>query len=673
MGRITAIARHWPLGLVLAAGLALRVPHAGGGHHGDILNYSRVAAWLLTSGSQLDIYRDGFIHAFPYAHPPLGIMVFAPFNALALAAGASYVHTFHYLMYAFEAASALVLYAMAWAAARRVVLATAIAAYWFIGSVSPLWLPGGVAAPDSNFTSLSTTLVLVAVWLHARPRWAGVAFGLALATRSEVALLVLPWALHYQARSWTAALRFAVAAAVVFGVIVAPFALRDFAAFDWAVRGHIAGRLSDELPLLWRWLEPLDLAWLVEPVRPFNTAVMGLAVVGVSVACRRDPWLVRLLLIAGLTHALTMPVLHTRYVLYVFALALAYVAASGAYVALAGWSVVRLAAGLSIVSLGPVWAALVWNSRRAAPLVRDAYDPAPAQILRWIARAPRWSAPAAVTLVACAVGLARASPEPRVEDSAIRLLSLVLLPPPLEGPGSALALPAALVGALPFGSLAWRLNTAPLLAVAAAALAAGSCAAWLWNRNRPRAEAHAAGALGSAFVALLTGAFLGVWTPAPERDAYRSLTVLNLEQLERDALLCVERDSAGLWAYAQRVDGVRPDVTLAHGSAAECAALAAEQFGSRPVYLDGLSDDARRTSLVFFPARGVWRAVSQRAPFTEGALIKGPDERIYRVEHGRRRWIPTLEVFTSLGLRWEQVQLASYDELAALPPGAPLG
>ena len=94
--------------------------------------------------------------------------------------------------------------------------------------------------------------------------------------------------------------------------------------------------------------------------------------------------------------------------------------------------------------------------------------------------------------------------------------------------------------------------------------------------------------------------------------------------------------------------------------------------GRRPVYLDGLTDAARQPELVFFPARGLWRAVSKRAHFAEGALIKGPDERIYRVERGSRRWIPSLEVFTALGLRWEPVQLASYDELAALPQGAPL-
>ncbi|HET7768444.1 MAG TPA: hypothetical protein VFN74_06675, partial [Chloroflexota bacterium] len=348
-------------------------------------------------------------------------------------------------------------------------------------------------------------------------------------------------------------------------------------------------------------------------------------------------------------------------------------ALNGAYGALAGWSVLRLAVGLSLFSAGPAWGALLWRSLRAAPMERDAVDPAPAQVRDWLERAPHWAAPFAVTAGVFAVGLARVSAEPRVEDGAARLLALVLLTPPLDGPGALLALLSGAVRALPLGTLAWRLNAAPVVPVAIAAFGAGVCVVRFWPAARRRALAHGAGALGTAGVALLAGAALGVWNPAPEREAYRSLTVLNLEMLDRDALLCVQPRNSGLWAYALQIEGVRADVHLRHGSADECAALAAQEFSRRPVYVDALPGGMQRSELVYFPARGVWRAVSKRASFADGAVIKGPDERIFLIERGARRWIPSLDTFTALGLRWEHVQLASFDELAALPQGPPLG
>jgi hypothetical protein len=91
------------------------------------------------------------------------------------------------------------------------------------------------------------------------------------------------------------------------------------------------------------------------------------------------------------------------------------------------------------------------------------------------------------------------------------------------------------------------------------------------------------------------------------------------------------------------------------------------------VYATALTeDDVRASEWVFFPARGVWRAVAPRTTVGDGSVLKGPDEPMYVMEGGRRRWVPTLQSFERAGLAWDRVQLVPADVLAAIPLGPPL-
>ncbi|CAA9258665.1 MAG: hypothetical protein AVDCRST_MAG77-2566 [uncultured Chloroflexi bacterium] len=676
---VAALGVHWPLLLVLAIGLVLRVPYVTHGHTGDLLNNSRVATTIFTWGQWLDLYHNGYIHAYPYAHPPLGPILYAPFNWLALTTGGSYTAAYHLLNYAFEAVATALLYVIAWgyAGSRQARLPALVAAAFFLATLSLLWLPERISPPESHFTSIATAFVLAALWRRERPAQAGVLLGLALATRTETALLALPWMLHYARHSWTDAARFTFRAGVTVGAICLPFFLRDPVAFDWAIRGHIAERLTTETPLLWRWLDVggQGAVWL-EAVRPYNSLVMAGALLAVAVLFARDPWLERALLLVGLTHALTMPVFHVRYVLYVLAIGLAYVARAGVPHLLTIWLLVTMRTDFGPATLGLPWLGLAWQSARAPGMTAADADPMKARIHRfrytWPSL-PLWAAPAALALIWAAAALPRVSADPLPSNAwGLHVLAHALRAPDMDGPTIATRLPGALVRVMPLGTPAWWANALPALA-GVTLVAVSVVPALLWVRWRGRREAHLAAMVGGVLAIVLSGQAFGAGRQLAQGETYQSLAVLNLQELERDATICVERSVAPLWWYAQRVDGVRQDVSVTAGDGAACAARAAEAFGSRPVYVSTVTPEVRRAPLVFFPVRGVWRAVTRRADVREGAVLKGPDERVYLVQGGRRRWVPSLEAFGALGLSWEQVQLASYEDLAALPEGQPVG
>ena len=138
-------------------------------------------------------------------------------------------------------------------------------------------------------------------------------------------------------------------------------------------------------------------------------------------------------------------------------------------------------------------------------------------------------------------------------------------------------------------------------------------------------------------------------------------------------MICAGRAGAWQWWYAQYVDGYRRDVTVVAMDEGECLyEVIPRELGWRPVYAASLTEPARQGAMVFFPARGVWRAVAWQAPLVDGALLKGSDERIYLLAEGQRRWVPSIEVFSARGFDWSRVQLTSDDRLRGIPEGLPL-
>ena len=72
---------------------------------------------------------------------------------------------------------------------------------------------------------------------------------------------------------------------------------------------------------------------------------------------------------------------------------------------------------------------------------------------------------------------------------------------------------------------------------------------------------------------------------------------------------------------------------------------------------------------------GFLRSIPEGLPFGigEGSIVKGgTGDKVYVIENGLRRWIPTLTTFFVRGYRWESLVVLSDEALNAIPLGAPL-
>jgi hypothetical protein len=204
-------------------------------------------------------------------------------------------------------------------------------------------------------------------------------------------------------------------------------------------------------------------------------------------------------------------------------------------------------------------------------------------------------------------------------------------------------------------------------------VAAGASAVDRWLRAgwvRP-----AVGGLAGAALAGYFAIGLGTLAAATDltRGGYVYYTLNNLDAVEPNAVVCSWWSSVWGWWYAQQVDGHRPDVLLVPKGPDECVRdVVPAEFGRRPVYVPALSEAVRTSDFAFFPSRDLWVGVGRRAPLADGALLKGPDDRIYVLEDDRRRWVPSMAVFTARGFDWDDVQLTPDYVLRTIPEGPPL-
>ncbi|HEU5318596.1 MAG TPA: hypothetical protein VFX49_20960 [Chloroflexota bacterium] len=754
----------------LVVGLALRLPYVAEGDGYDARNYSAFATSVLEWGHTFDGYHQSRYSAFPFAHPPLFPILYAPLNWLALRTGGSYVAAANGLIYGFEVIAAVTLYALALRAEARPRWrewsAGLAAALLYLVPLSPLWLRWRDGpAPDTQYAWIAVAWLLGAVNYARSPKASGALLGLALATRSEMAFLVLPWVLHYARQSLTRAAWFAGAAGAVVAAVVGPFALRDWAAFDWALRGHLAGRLDSSGALLWRWTWREPPAALMASLEGRHGAVMLGAILAATLLTWRDRMVERRLTVVALAHVLTLPVFHLRYGAPALALSLALAARTRLVWLFAAWCAVALRLEIDALTVGLPLLALVgvgWLDRSPA---EAAYADDP--LRAWLAarcrdalRLPAWTPAAAVALGVTCVLIGRAAPEPALDARVGQLQVMTLLAGVTEW--GALP-PAGVVGwvaGLPGAGGAWRLNVltavmwggalflvgslatlalvsrrAGATATTLLALASGAVllaqldtveagpqpfatmvvagvaatvllvvrgrvgrgravAAWLslaglvalpavWgmaipvtietpDEARRLGVREAAALVGRPFVAWET------WTwrsRAPEsRTEYSDVVVSNLASLARDAVVCAGPAEVWGWWYATLVDRLRPDVTVRPADAETCTSAVIPAYApGRPVYATALTEEDLRTSeWVFFPARGVWRAVAPRRTVGDGAVLKGPDDPMYLIEGERRRWIPTLQSFERAGLAWDRVQLVSAELMTSIPLGPPL-
>ncbi len=378
---------HWPLLTILAAGLWLRWPHVREQFSADMPVWESFASSIL-SRDPFSYYYHARTHPFPYNHPPLFPILAAPAFRLAALFGFPSEAAVSVLVYIFEIAGAVLIYALAQRALAPSSLATGeapsetasaagversglvvptlLAAIFYLAPLTPWWLEYDQLRDnkiDTHPVWIATAFLLVALWRRCQPAQAGIGYGLALATRSEMAFLGIPWTLHFLLRHGRRdAAAFALAAGAVAGAIILPFILRDPAGFDYALRGHLAPRLLENVPFLWRWPGAgLDEA-TPAAIRPYNSQIMFGAIAAATLVFCRDPVLERYLLLVSLTHVLTLPVFHNRYAAHVFALSLVYAARATRAPLYTAWLLVTTRTGLDALTLGLPWLAIAAGS-----------------------------------------------------------------------------------------------------------------------------------------------------------------------------------------------------------------------------------------------------------------------------------------------------------------------
>lgn len=69
---------------------------------------------------------------------------------------------------------------------------------------------------------------------------------------------------------------------------------------------------------------------------------------------------------------------------------------------------------------------------------------------------------------------------------------------------------------------------------------------------------------------------------------------------------------------------------------------------------------------------GAFFQVFESAEIRDGDLLKDDEDRVYLVEEGKRRWIPTLEVFSAHGFAWDRVRVLEARDIRRLAEGPPL-
>ena len=92
--------------------------------------------------------------------------------------------------------------------------------------------------------------------------------------------------------------------------------------------------------------------------------------------------------------------------------------------------------------------------------------------------------------------------------------------------------------------------------------------------------------------------------------------------------------------------------------------------GNRSLYLQRSTPQYEQQFTVV--PEGAFFQVFASAKIRDGDLVKDDQDRVYLVEEGERRWVPTLEIFDAHGFAWDRVRVLEARDLRRLPEGPPL-
>ena len=299
-----------------AIALSIRLPQLGRSLTEDLDHFYAFTDVMFSRG-HFNYYATVAQREFTYAHLPLLPYLLAPLLWAFRQAGQPDLYSVKALIYAADLGAGVVLYLIArqnglWRAS-----SLAVAAMWLF---SPWVIEAG--AQQGHAASVAALFALMAI-LTGRVGWrAGLFWALAVATRTEFVIPAVAASLHYAYHRRRELQSFLIGAGAVFVVVVLPYAIRDLGALWWAIFGHLQGR-GDGLRSL-RGLFRLAGQPYPEILKgSFEWALRFAAPIAILLGIP-DRDLLRSLLRVALVFALTLTVVHSRYLVMPFSLGLAY-------------------------------------------------------------------------------------------------------------------------------------------------------------------------------------------------------------------------------------------------------------------------------------------------------------------------------------------------------------
>ncbi|HZK67624.1 MAG TPA: hypothetical protein VFD42_08815 [Chloroflexota bacterium] len=316
------------LAILLLWGLALRLGRLDEAHFGD-MNVLLSAVYSALSWPPFGYYEAYRPQPWVYNHLPAFPFMVAPLywvfeNLLHLPTS----WAVKLLTAAADLAIAIMLFRTAGQRFGRI-LSVLLPAAW-------LFAPWVVAGNDHPI-SPAVAFALAALTQLRRPVLCAVLLALGMGTRNEVAFLVLPVLIHFALRRPRSEfVSFLLGFSVPLALLVLPFALHDLEALDYALRRQLQRDVGSQLSILASALLPLMPQRVSILIRenPSILAVAGNLVVGAY--CLRDRSVLRGAVVASLMYLVTLPLLHERYTLFAYGLALLYTARYGNLLVLAG-------------------------------------------------------------------------------------------------------------------------------------------------------------------------------------------------------------------------------------------------------------------------------------------------------------------------------------------------
>jgi hypothetical protein len=312
---------HPLLAVILLAGIVQRWQIVNQYQDGD-MNDMLSVVYSLLSWTPWGYYHYYGPQTYIFAHLPLFPMLIAPFYWFFQSVAHLPTPWAAKLVSAVaDIVAAVLIYSQArgrWRGSWGLILAAA----WLLSPV--------VANSDDRPVCVAATFAIAAMASRRRGWLCGALIALGVSTRTEVAFLALPLAIHFLfKRELGEKVSFIGAFVTTLGVVALPFILTDPAAIDFAMRLQGQRQASGELSYLLTLVQPHLMTGIAVLFQKNPSYFPTSIVLVTSLLAFRDRRVARVALVVAVAYIMSIPVLHPHYTVLSYATGIFYSALYG--------------------------------------------------------------------------------------------------------------------------------------------------------------------------------------------------------------------------------------------------------------------------------------------------------------------------------------------------------